>query len=43
MTAYRFGDIVLAHDSPDFLATVVRAYTERIRPVCTCKEPGPEM
>jgi hypothetical protein len=43
MTAYRFGDVTLTPDSPDFLATVVRAYTDRIRPVCTCKDPGPEM
>jgi hypothetical protein len=43
MTAYRIGDVTLTPDSPDFLATVVRAYTDRIRPVCTCKDPGPEM
>src|ERR1700756_338472 len=43
MTAYRFGDVTLTPDSPGFLATVVRAYTDRIRPVCTCKDPGPEM
>jgi Protein of unknown function (DUF1173) len=43
MTAYRFGDVTLTPDSPDFPATLVRAYTDRIRPVCTCKEPGPEM
>jgi hypothetical protein len=44
MAAYRFGDVVLGPDSPDFHAVVAQAYANKVRPTCVCRDPdGPPM
>src|ERR1700757_428807 len=43
MPAYRFGDVVLGSDSPDFIAVVAHAHANKVRPTCVCKDPGPPM
>jgi hypothetical protein len=40
MARYKIGEIETSPDSPDFLGLVERAYKDRLRPLCLCREPG---
>ncbi|RZU28907.1 DUF1173 family protein [Edaphobacter modestus] len=40
MTRYRIGEIETNSDSVDFQVHVARAYREKVRPLCLCREPG---
>jgi Protein of unknown function (DUF1173) len=40
MTRYKIGEIETSSDSPDFQGLVERAYKDRVRPLCLCREPG---
>ncbi len=39
MRRFRIGEQVLCEDSPELREALPRAYEQRLRPLCMCKEP----